>query len=151
MNFNARGPWRGTRNWLTRRCVQSLPLFAWSPPFEQRAPSRRKRYPRRGDFEKTRACSYSKIAREREGKHVRGLGAFARRPLVVIMCPANRSISRIRTQTVIRKNFASLFFISFSLSLSLTIFNIQFYNDCRSNLLRSLLIIYSIQKNINNS
>lgn len=68
--------------------------------------------------------------RAREGKHVRGLGAFARRPLVIITCPANQSISRIRTWIVVRKKdftFLFLFYLYLFFSLSFTTFNLQLY------------------------
>jgi len=68
-----------------------------STAFEEEAPSKRR------FRENENACGYGKIAREREreieekgGKRCAcGLGALARRPLLVVTCPVNRSISRV--------------------------------------------------------
>lgn len=82
-------PWNVRVRVCSSLRAQSLLIFAWSPPFdhmlvEEAIPS--KRWFR----EKTVECGYGKIARERKGEKggttcVCGLGAFARRPLFVVL------------------------------------------------------------------
>lgn len=55
--------------------------------------------PSKSDFERTEACGYGKIAREREWEHVRSLGAFARRPLAVLRAPRTDRSYAYETQT----------------------------------------------------